>query len=318
MYIHVHPINLDASLLVSILPTPAFTTPIFTFLIDPWLHDTITNIHPLFNTFTHSKTPPISSLASLPHTPSAVLISQSAPDHCCQQTLTALPTSTPIYAVPAAADIIKSWNHFTSVQPITIFSTDKPDTHTSITLPNNHGTLEVILLPALNWYEVPSLYSFFSIRFVPPPGESKPPFHMVFTGHGAPTSALTPYLKTLTDDDSIPPIDLLCHPLTKVILPLMMGGEVVHGKDGLEGLLKEVQVERVLAVHDEEKNHTGLVSWVIKEVKSDVKDVGGVEVWRVKEGGWGWEVEGGKWNGRELEGSVCCPCGSSSAGVKAS
>ena len=52
----------------------------------------------------------------------AVLISHEFTDHCNEHTLRELDVTTPIFAIKAAANVIRTWHHFTIVQDISNFA----------------------------------------------------------------------------------------------------------------------------------------------------------------------------------------------------
>ncbi|RPA87984.1 hypothetical protein BJ508DRAFT_1103 [Ascobolus immersus RN42] len=280
MQIHVHPINLDTSLLISLLPS-ADSTPFFTLLLDPWLSGTSTTYANIFSTQAHTLPPLIPSLSDLSQPPSAILISQSKSDHCSRETLLQLPASTPIYAVPGAYELVQSWKYFDAVHKINDWKKggNGKEVH-RLHLPDGRGTVEVVRLPS-RWWEVPMLHSFLSIRVLPSDRQHLPPAQILYTPHGAPPTAVLPFLNTLPAPER--KITLLFHPTTQVKLPFWLGGSVVSGAPGLERVLKEVEVEGIVAVHDEEKELGGLVGWFVRNIEKE-----------------------GKWKGREMEDWTCC------------
>ncbi|RPA72471.1 hypothetical protein BJ508DRAFT_335001 [Ascobolus immersus RN42] len=299
MDIHIHPVNLDGSVLISLFASNESTKPIFTFLIDPWLTETLTDPHPLILTQSHGPEtpPPISSLASLPHPPDAVILTQSNSDHVTFPTLSTLASTTAIFAIPAAATIVKSWNHFDASAIHTI--TTQTQARTTIVLPENAGVIELVHLPALRFWEQPALYSFTSIRILP---ASLPPFHIVYTAHGAPNSAITALLASLPD----PTVNVLFHPLVKYVIPYIPGGKVVPGAEGAEALLKEVKADYFIGVHDEKKLYGGFIGKVIQAFDAGEEEIGGIEVWRFREGGWKFGFEDRGWRGGVSEEWDCC------------
>lgn len=105
----------------------------FNVVLDPWLRGPQSDVASWFSTQLHVVAPAVDTLEGLSRVlcavetgsfdaPSsaewyidAVAISHEFTDHCHQATLLQLPPSTPIYAADAAADLIRSWNHFDSV-----------------------------------------------------------------------------------------------------------------------------------------------------------------------------------------------------------
>ncbi|QDS71523.1 hypothetical protein FKW77_005071 [Venturia effusa] len=85
----------------------------YTILVDPWICGPAEIIGKNFSRQEHSQPSCLASLTELPE-PDLILISQSQPDHCHEQTLCDLPpeTGSLILAPAGAVKKIKSWKHF--------------------------------------------------------------------------------------------------------------------------------------------------------------------------------------------------------------
>ncbi|RPA73881.1 hypothetical protein BJ508DRAFT_44872 [Ascobolus immersus RN42] len=326
MHVHVHPINLDGSLLVSILPDATSSKPLFTFAVDPWLGESIHALHPIIWKIQHTAPLLIESLTQLPEIPSAIFLTSHLADHCSKPSLIDLPPSTPIYGPPAAIALVRSWNHFTDLHTYVHFSTENPTEATRIPLPGDYGTIEIVRLPAKYWYAQPHVHSFLSIRVIPTKTDT-PPWHMIWAAHPPSPSILMPYLDHLWSVEKKkagsskveatlvprPSINVLMWTLQSLGLPKLLGGNLVPGLVGLEALMKvlnenNVKVERLIDIHDEDKKHTGWMGQFCQVLMADrsLSSVGGVDMWRVKEGGWKWEIDGGGWRGGEMSSWGCC------------
>ncbi|KPI37604.1 uncharacterized protein AB675_3982 [Cyphellophora attinorum] len=135
-------LNADTSWLLSLAYPPISTPPPgrsrYNIVIDPWFTGAQSDVAKWFSTQYHAVKSDIQSIAALnqiiaeaeatllPETHKAnsepplsyidaVVISHEFTDHCHRATLLELPRSTPIYSTSKAVDIIKSWNHFTTV-----------------------------------------------------------------------------------------------------------------------------------------------------------------------------------------------------------
>lgn len=131
-------LNADTTWLIQ-LPYPTAVTPPagrthFNILLDPWLQGPQSDVAWWFSTQWHAVPPSVATVADLNAAlreveggPTnrlseasgsfidAVVISHEFTDHCHRVTLEELPTDTPVVASDAAADLIRSWGHFTDV-----------------------------------------------------------------------------------------------------------------------------------------------------------------------------------------------------------
>jgi hypothetical protein len=135
-------LNADTSWLLSLAYPPTSTPPSgrsrYNILIDPWFTGPQSDVAKWFSTQYHAIKSNVQSIASLnrvvaeaeatllpetqisgdqplPFCIDAVVISHEFTDHCHRATLLELPRSTPVFSTSKAVEIVKSWNHFTTV-----------------------------------------------------------------------------------------------------------------------------------------------------------------------------------------------------------
>lgn len=124
----------------------------YNLLIDPWFEGIQIDFFPWFSVQSHAVPPIVTSIANLnnyladlentiqqrsssptnagPSTTAktknpyidAIMISHEFTDHCNEHTLREVDVNTPVYATKAAANVIKSWCHFTNLREITNFA----------------------------------------------------------------------------------------------------------------------------------------------------------------------------------------------------
>ncbi|SPN97193.1 uncharacterized protein DNG_00708 [Cephalotrichum gorgonifer] len=196
MSVHIKQLNADASFLLSFERTsgPASSgqrpTP-FTILTDPWIVGPSKVFHPILAVSSHRQAACISTLRDLPE-PDLVIISQHKSDHCNEPTLRQLPrtgTKTLILAVPAAAKLIKSWNHFDEDKIITIprwEESSRPLGHKEplvrvavpSTVPGGDPG-EVTVAYIAQKRDVSGLHAAIGITYMPPPAQGTGPHFLV-------------------------------------------------------------------------------------------------------------------------------------------
>ncbi|KAK1712602.1 uncharacterized protein BDZ83DRAFT_638439 [Colletotrichum acutatum] len=142
-------LNADTTWLIQ-LPYPPSSAPPpgrkrFNVLIDPWLQGPQSDVASWFSTQWHLVEPSLKTMDQLnsilagfedgSESPrvtdksyiDVVAISHEFTDHCHQATLEELPKSTPVFATDKAADLIRSWSHFSSVTTTPGFSSGTKD-----------------------------------------------------------------------------------------------------------------------------------------------------------------------------------------------
>ncbi|KAK1545892.1 hypothetical protein CPAR01_03394 [Colletotrichum paranaense] len=142
-------LNADTTWLIQLPYPPLSVRPAgrkrFNVLIDPWLQGPQSDVASWFSTQWHVVEPSLKTMDQLnsilagfedgSETPKVtdrsyidvVAISHEFTDHCHQATLEELPKSTPVFATDKAADLIRSWSHFSSVTTTPGFSSETKD-----------------------------------------------------------------------------------------------------------------------------------------------------------------------------------------------
>ncbi|OHE92506.1 hypothetical protein CORC01_12224 [Colletotrichum orchidophilum] len=151
-------LNADTTWLIQ-LPYPPSTSPPpgrkrFNILIDPWLQGPQSDVASWFSTQWHVVEPSVKTMDQLnsilagfedgsdqPKTTDksyidVVTISHEFTDHCHQATLEELPKSTPVFATDKAAELIRSWSHFSSVTTTPGFSSATKDWKSELSISN--------------------------------------------------------------------------------------------------------------------------------------------------------------------------------------
>lgn len=324
MSLTVKHLNADASFLLTFAhddPTPSAsssststttsttttppTTPPFTILLDPWLTGPSHIYHPRFSLSTHAHPPTITTLARLPP-PHLLIVSQSKSDHCHEATLRTLPPASPtlILAAPAAARLIRSWNHFrppARIEALAPYAAPRRGgtenkTVTRIPIPalapgGARGEVTVAYIPQKR--DVTGLHSAIGLTYLPPTAAPSPPpapLTLLFTPHGIAPPSLRPYATTHLRGG---PLTALLHPLATVSAPWCLGGTICPGLRGGAALARALQARVWVGAHDEVKTSSGVaMRWVRREGWGEVGWVGGED----EEG----EGEGGKGQGTEV------------------
>jgi L-ascorbate metabolism protein UlaG (beta-lactamase superfamily) len=240
-----------------------FTTPTstFTLLLDPWLSGPAPYLHPLFSTQSHLHPPP-STAAPLV---SAVLLSQAAADHTHEPTLRALPGAPTIFAVPAAARVVRNYSWLDASRVVELI----PGQAVAL----GEGGEATLLSPRWPW-ELPSIHSAVGIRG--PDGT-----RVLFSPHGSPAGTVEGWKEE--------GVEVLLWPWDTVRMPWWLGGRVSLGAEVGAGVAARLKAGTWVSAHDGEKVVGGFVNkwlrrmvWTEEEVREMVG--GGTEVVRVAVG----------------------------------
>ena len=195
----------------------------------------------------------------------AVLVSHEFADHCNQGTLIELDPDTPVFANKEAANIIRSWHHFTVVKDIPQLPTTAPDWRMfsvpplpswlgifrvaqRLDLSNTHAAVVICFNLHAEHNGSPRLE---------PPGEGSAEA-VIYTGHGIRSENLE-FLS-----HALPPIRpiLLIHGLAEVFIgwlgPINLGA--VNGLECREKCAAKYWV----ATHDEVKHGKGLINYLLR------------------------------------------------------
>lgn len=194
----------------------------------------------------------------------AVIISHEFTDHCNKRTLLELETDTPIFATKRAADLIKSWNFFHSVQEIPSFSMKRSDWRkTSLqALPKWLGISQMVSQSDALDYHSAILVTFdlYSSRTSVAREIAAEAEAMIYTPHGIHAIDLDP----LTH--AFPPLNtlVLLHGLHDIQISIQRLNLGAH--NGLQAQ-RICQSRYWVSTHDEIKRATGLITpWLYRNV----------------------------------------------------
>lgn len=183
----------------------------------------------------------------------AVVISHEFTDHCNKDTLLELDSDTPVFATKSAADLIRSWNHFTLVQETPPFSaTDSDWRDTSLSpLPKWLGISRMVTRSDALYYHSAILVTFDLCSItseVPAAAEA-----IIYTPHGIHAKDLShllsanPAVKTLA----------LLHGLHDIKISVKQLNLGAH--NGLQAQ-RMCQARYWVSTHDEIKKGSGLIT----------------------------------------------------------
>ncbi|CAF9919021.1 hypothetical protein IMSHALPRED_004500 [Imshaugia aleurites] len=187
----------------------------------------------------------------------AVVVSHEFTDHCNKDTLLELNSDTPVFATKFAADLIRSWNHFSLVQETPPFSaTDSDWRNTSLNpLPKWLGISRMVTLSDALYYHSAILVTFdlCSIDAKGPAEILRTAEAIIYTPHGIHAKDLshllsaTPAVKTLA----------LLHGLHDIKVSVKQLNLGAH--NGLQAQ-RMCQAKYWVSTHDEIKKGSGLIT----------------------------------------------------------
>ncbi|MCJ1229162.1 hypothetical protein MMC12_005827 [Toensbergia leucococca] len=222
MSLTIRHLNGDSTFLLTFSPVSpwplsadAHRTPgTFSILLDPWLSGPSKIWHPKFALSKHTIPSCIQHLSEIPE-PNVVLISQDKPDHCHEETLRQLNSSskiTTILAEPAAAKRIRGWKYFStsSVYALPPYSERKHDSMIRFLIPgstpaDNPGEATIAFIPAR--YDMTGLHNAVGITYRPPSSTSSFDAHLSNLSSLSYSSTNTPVEGTGLDDLPLTPPD---------------------------------------------------------------------------------------------------------------
>ena len=206
-------------------------------LIDPWLEGTEVDFFGWFNTQWH-RTPPL-PYKQLPDF-DVVLITQKYPDHFHVETLKKiLPKN--IIAPKSLTKKIKSMLPNSSL-------TTLDSINNQVTVNN----VRITFLPTKR--KMDPIYD----AFILDDGQVS----IFLATHGFQTSE-----KDIVQIKNASPCHLLINPFNHYKLPVILGGVVSPGIDGVKHLCKVLHPKKVIATHDEDKHAKGLVSKLARIIR---------------------------------------------------
>ena len=195
----------------------------------------------------------------------AVLVSHEYTDHCNQGTLVELDPDTPVFANKAAANIIRSWCHFTVVKDVPQLSATAPDWRMFSVppLPSWLGIFRVAQHRDLSNTHTAVVICFNlhakhnGLLSLEPQGDGSAEA-VIYTGHGLRSENLG-FLS-----HALPPIRpiLLIHGLAEVFIGWL--GQINLGAiNGLE-CREKCGAKYWVATHDEVKHGKGLIQYLLR------------------------------------------------------
>ena len=265
----------------------------FNILVDPWFKGVQVDVAKWFSRQWHVVKPSVQSIAELNHcledieslaqrlssqpreerlvgmqgnkNPyiNAVIVSHEFTDHCNKGTLLELDPDTPVFAKKAAADVIRSWCHFTVVKDIPHFSRTAPDWRTFAMnpLPSWLGIVRIVQsLDISNTHA--AVIICFNLERGGSPGsehlEDEPAEAVIYTPHGLPPENVEILSRAL------PPIRplVLIHGLHEVFIGWF--GQINLGAvNGLE-CREKCAAKYWVPTHDEVKFGKGLIGYLLR------------------------------------------------------
>ena len=302
-------LNADTSWLFSI-PFPQATQSCvgsyFHILVDPWLSGPQHDFHRHFSQQWHVEDPSCANIKDVetrireieqknrvrgrgkdseesrqehdqdevPSRISLVLISFDFTDHCHEETLRQVDPRVPVWAVKAAAKLIRGFRHFHTVQEIPVqgslskaigtFATERTSQLGDV-LPR---WLDVMRLQPLS-LDVGNLHTAILLAYsAPTTGEATRKKQLiVYTPHGIPSEHFQ-LPETATVD-----VVALIHGLHRVVNPWYLGGIVNLGRDNGLAAAKALGSRYWIPTHDEDKKGEGFVSAVITREALQFEDL---------------------------------------------
>ena len=187
----------------------------------------------------------------------AVIISHEFTDHCNKNTLLELDSDTPIFATKSAADLIRSWTHFSLVEEIPPFSATECDwRNTSLRpLPRWLGISRMVASSDALYYHTAILVTFnlYSLDVNHVSEDPKAAEAIIYTPHGIHAKDLchlqsaNPAISTLA----------LLHGLHDVKISVKQLNLGAH--NGLQ-VQRKCQAKYWVSTHDEIKRGSGLIA----------------------------------------------------------
>ena len=242
-----------------------------TVVIDPWLTGAAQIVHPKVSTSRHTKTPCITSLAELPAAPDVVIISQSKPDHCNEETLKTLPKhyNGVILAPKKAARLIRSWEWFedTVVQEL-------PRSNLSLHRLHLKGKAELTVANIVQVCDITRLHNAVGITYRPDTKDkdkyTNNVLSVLYSPHGISKQRANAYAQSHLIPEHGAPLTALIHSFDSIHSPY---GLITNGLPGGWPIAKALQPRVWVGAHDEEKDTSGVGVKGLWKRKFDVDKV---------------------------------------------
>ena len=310
MSLTVKALNGDSTFLLTFQPVDRFPTspgPVpgsFSVVLDPWLSGSSSILHPKFSIVSHTIPPCVPSLRAIPE-PDLVVISQSKPDHCHQETLCQLPahgSKTLVLAEPGAAKTIRGWRHFdlARVQALEKYRQRSATRETVRRFPipattsfGSPGEVTVAYIPTK--HDLVGLHMAIGITYRPPTNSSpffanagprSPPasplsslssgplassgdrtISVIYAPHGVSYQHIHSYASSHLVTEAALPLTALLHSFDRVQTPWWLGGTVANGSPGGLEIAKNLLARCWIRAHDEEKIVGGVTAKPVRTRK---------------------------------------------------
>jgi hypothetical protein len=200
----------------------------------------------------------------------AIIISHEFTDHCHQETLLQFSPSTPVIATTKAADLVRSWNHFTNVIETPSFGGEGTDWKSTKTpgLPNWFGVGRVVNGKDAFYYHS-AISIFFDLDPISSTSSSSSPSSaqcVIYSPHGISPESLSPIIQA---DPAVQTLAIL-HGLHDVSID--WGQQLNLGAHNGLKAQKVLNAKYWIGTHDEVKTGGGVVSWFLRRKVLSVAD----------------------------------------------
>lgn len=308
MALHIKALNNDTSFFLTFIPSivskdqkfPETFPGAFTILIDPWIVRSAEIIGPRFSHQELVGPVCIASLDELPE-PDMILVSQTQPDHCHEETMTQLsPHTESLIVGPATvARKIMGWRHFSiaNIHALKRFKRGKDDAVFRVEIPppspaGTPGEITISLLcpkpdfsgglhnaigityrapccvlsPTSNHASNPSPHRAFGTDY-----EEKT-LSVLYSPHGLAYNVIDSWAKSHLVQEAALPLLAMVHSTTIVDVPWYFGGNMATGCPGGLVIARNLLPTVWIAAHDAGKAVTGFTSSKIWKTEYDIAD----------------------------------------------
>ncbi|KAG8711900.1 hypothetical protein FRC09_020349 [Ceratobasidium sp. 395] len=263
-------LNGDTSWLISFpVSTQDREDGLFNIIIDPWLTGPQTDYYSWFSRQSHVIKACVDHISELNTRIDAVVLSHEWSDHTHRATLLEIDAKTPVYATKNAADLVRSWDHFSTVHTIEDL---KPGAHWSTThfpgLPSCLGISRIssTSFEIVSYYHVAICLAYASPDVTQENVDKSKASAVLYSPHGVHAPSL----------DRLPESGLevlaLMHGLHQVWNPPFLGGMLNLGGLNAVRSIRATKARYWIGTHDEVKKGSGLVSYLLRR-----------KVWTVEE-----------------------------------
>ncbi|KAG8738323.1 hypothetical protein FRC10_006994 [Ceratobasidium sp. 414] len=230
-------------------------------IVDPWLTGPQTDYYSWFSRQSHVIKACVDHISELNTRIDAVVLSHEWTDHTHRATLLEVYPRAPVYATKNAADIVRSWNHFSTVHTIQDL---KPGAHWTIShLPDLPFCLSISRISSTSFGIVPYYHVAICMTYAPPEIEEKymekaTASALLYSPHGIHVPALDRLSESGLE------VVALMHGLHQVWIPPFLGGMLNLGGLNAIRAVRATKARYWIGTHDEVKKGSGIVSYVLR------------------------------------------------------